>query len=175
MCLSDSKENQIRTALKNKVAGVSGTEIAGVTTGDNVFETPYFFANRQDYAATLGIDGASVVKSLEIKFAQVHYLNFRDTGRGSDECPELEVYYNITLYRQFVQIRGDEQGSRAYNDYVAWVMKMMRAFFVNRQITDEARIIRFEQPEPISVRQESIYMPGEYGIFSTLRAVLEVI
>lgn len=174
MCLNAEKELEIRTALKTKVAAVPGTEIAGVTAGHNVFETPYFFANRQDFAATLGIDGVNAVRDVEIKFAQVHYLNFIDTARGTDECPELEVNYNITLYRQFIQIRGDAQGSRPYNDYVAWVMKTMRAFFVNRQITDEATIIRFEQPEPIAVKQESIYMPGELGIFTTLRAVLEV-
>jgi hypothetical protein len=174
MCLSDTKQTEIQTNLKTKITGVTGTGIVGVTAGDNVFETPYFFENRGDFAATVGISTAAAVKALEIKFVQLQYLNFIDTGLGSDDCPQLNVNYDVFMYSQFIQIRDDVQGSRSYNDYVAWVMKMMRAFFVNRQVTAEAAIIQFTQPEFISVREESKYMPGEKGIFTTLRATLEV-
>jgi hypothetical protein len=174
MCLDATKEIAIRTALKAKIAAVTGTDISGVTSGDNVFETPYYFASREDFAATVGIDGSATIKALEIRFVQLAFLNFIDTGQGTDQCPTLQVNYNVFMFQQFIQIRKDEQGSRPYNDYVAWVMNMMRAFFVNRQITAEASITLFSQPEFIAAGQYSIYLPDVKGIFTSLRATLEV-
>lgn len=169
MCLNAEKELEIRDALTAKVQAVTGTSISGADP--NVFNTPWFFANREDFAATVGV--STNIKALEIKFAQVHYLNFTDTGRGTDECPELEVRYNILMFRQWIQSRKSDN-TRSYNDYVAWIMRTMRAFFVNRDLTNEASIIRFEQPEFIAVNQESNYIPNEKGIFCTLQAVVEV-
>lgn len=172
MCLNAVNEKGYRDSFKTRLAGIDGTAVTGVATGDNVFAEPHFFNNREDYAATMKLVGAAI-KSTEIKFVHIEYEDFTDTGRGTDECPELEVRYKIFLYSQYKLIRADVGHTRIYNDFMAWLMNVMNSLVKTRAVGD-AEITTVSHAESVRYNEEHPQMPGEKGIFSTLRVVLEV-
>lgn len=175
MCLDAEKELWIRaTALKDKIASVDGMNISGVTAGRNVFETEWFFANKEDFAAVMGISGATNIKALEVKFALIDYAGFTDTGDGTQKCPVLRVDYDIFLFWQSSNVRAN--GTRTSNDFTALIMNMQEEFFRNRHLDAKTRIVSFSQIGKVIKRRTTEYLPDDKvkGSFVNLRVSIEV-
>jgi len=175
MCLDAEKEYEIRAAaLKTKIAGVDKMAIPGVAVGRNVFETEWFFANKEDFAAVMGVSGATYVKALEVKFALIDYAGFTDSGDGRDKCPVLWLDYDIFLFWQFSNVRAD--GTRSSNDFTALIMNMQEEFFRNRRLDEKTRIVSFTQLGRVVKRKTTEYLPDDKvkGSFVNLRVRIEV-
>lgn len=175
MCLDAEKEHWIRAvALKEKIAGVAGMEIGGVTAGRNVFETEWFFANKEDFASVMGVSGANNTKALEVKFAMIDYAGFTDTGDGTAKCPVLRLNYDIFLFWQFSNVRAN--GTRTSNDFTALIMNMQEEFFRNRRLDEKTRIVSFAQIGKVVKRRTTEFLPDDKvkGSFVNLRAIIEV-
>lgn len=171
MCLDAAKELAGRTELAERVAEIASLTIPDISAGENVFPEPYFFENKQEFAARVGIAGADNIRNLEAKFCQISYLNFVDTKQGSHDCAVINVNYEVHLAWQFLEVRKDQ--THTYNDFLGLMMEFIHQFTRNKRINNKIYLRDFVQRSSVVTNGFSKYLPDTPVSFVNFVATIE--
>jgi hypothetical protein len=128
--VSKEKEKAIRDAV---VAFVAST-----LPGYHVFGRRRFISSRKDFARVLG--KIQLDQATEIVFAEVEFVRFvDDEQRGWDDCPSIRLFYSIHLFRQFCDVRLNDDGDEVSNstdEFVAELFDLRDAFLATRTFAE---------------------------------------
>lgn len=173
MCIDAATELNIRqTLLTARAAGIVSLQMPSVTAGKNVFNTPFKFESKQDFAARIDVTGAAAIKAMESKLCYIEYDTFEDTGAGSNDCTVVNLIYKVFILMEFRVVRADN--TKPYNDFMAMVMEFVRRFTTNKQLAEGIRISSFRQAERVSSGEFSPYLPEVKASFTSFRCAVEV-
>lgn len=120
--LTGIQEKLIRSDIKTYLdtLGVCG----------NVFDRRRLITSRKDFARALSVP--TLNEKYEIQFCEIEFLRFEDSDTiGFHDCPGITLYYNLHLFKQFVDLR--EGGGNSDDDFTAAILKIRDAFLNKRK------------------------------------------
>ncbi len=137
------------------------------------FDTPYYFAAPQDFAAT--VEEIFIEGIYKVRYSMLSFAGFVDSKtRGCDENPSVFMNYDIQLFRQDQEARDGQPNS---HDLLIQDMCALRESFLRdrdieqNKVTHSALVMRGEMAKALPCEHVS---SGVIGDWINFRLTIEV-
>lgn len=154
------------------------TRLGSLPYGTVINPTPFYYSSAQDFITQNFNSQVSSINydTFECNFVMLYFLRFQDSRtQGCDENPLSNVWYGLTIFKHFKDVRGDNTNS--HDEIIDLILLVRTRLLENRDHPTIAGLSNTPLEATDNLRRDSIceFLKDVRGDYQNFKFSVEVV